>query len=130
MDGGAAVAYLRDAGTVAADAGAATRQQRVVAALFARIGAVGAFSDLGRLTDLLTSVTGAISVDESLADEDLVAVAWEFHGVGGPDFLLTPVSEPDEESGRVVQRLDAERAGALWGYLREDALAGHLDEFR
>ncbi|MGY1594287.1 LCP family protein [Geodermatophilus sp. SYSU D00708] len=129
MDGAAAVAYVRDA-SAATRAGAPARQQQVVQALFARLGERGAFSDLGRLGDLLDSVTGALQVDDSLASEDLVATAWEFRGVGDPEFVAAPVGGPGVEGGTPVQYLDEGRAAALWGYLQEDSLAGHLGEFR
>ena len=129
MDGAAALAYVRDA-SAATRPGAPERQQRVVQALFDRLGELGALSDLGRLTGVLDSVTGALRVDDSLADEDLVATAWEFRGVGEPEFISVPVGAAGEEQGRPVTRLDEERAGALWGHLRADDLAAHLGEFR
>lgn len=128
MDGAAAVAYVRDA-SAATRGGAPVRQQRVVEALFARLGERGVFSDLGRLGDLLDSVTGALQVDDSLASEDLVATAWEFRGVGEPEFVTAPVGGPGVEGGTPVRYLDEGRAAALWKYLREDSLAGHLGEF-
>ena len=129
MDGAAVVAYVRDASATTRPE-APERQQRVVQALFGRIGELGAFSDLGRLTGVLDSVTGALRVDDSLADEDLVATAWEFRGVGEPEFVPAPVGSAGEEQGQPVTRLDEERAAALWGHLRADDLAAHLGEFR
>jgi hypothetical protein len=79
---------------------------------------------------LLDSVTGALRVDDSLADEDLVATAWEFRGVGEPEFVAAPVGSSGEEQGQPVTRLDEERAAALWGHLRADDLAAHVGEFR
>ena len=129
MDGAAVVAYVRDA-SAATRLGAPERQQRVVQALFGRIGELGAFSDLRRLTGVLDPVTGALRVDDSLADEDLVATAWEFRGVGEPEFVPAPVGSSGEEQGQPVSRLDEERAAALWGHLRADDLAAHLAELR
>ncbi|WP_448611166.1 LCP family protein [Geodermatophilus sp. URMC 60] len=129
MDGAAAVAYVRDA-SAATRPGAPERQQRVVQAVFRRIGELGALSDVGRLTGVLDPVTGALRVDDSLAGEDLVATAWEFRGVGEPEFLAAPVGAAGEEQGRPVTRLDEERAAALWGHLRADDLAAHVGEFR
>lgn len=57
-------------------------------------------------------------VDESLAAEDLVATAWQFRGVGAPDFVAAPVGAAGEEAGQPVIRLDDDRAAALWGHLR------------
>ncbi len=129
MDGAAVVAYVRDA-SAATRPDAPERQQQVVQALFNRISELGAFADLGRLADLLDSVTGALRVDESLADEELVATAWEFRGVGDPEFVPAPVGDTGEEAGQPVTRLAEERAAALWGHLRVDDLADHLGEFR
>jgi hypothetical protein len=75
-------------------------------------------------------VTGALRVDDALADEDLVATAWEFRGVGEPEFVPAPVGSAGEEQGRPVTRLDEQRATALWGHLQADDLAAHLGEFR
>ncbi|MEX5718925.1 LCP family protein [Geodermatophilus maliterrae] len=129
MDGAEAVAFVRDAGPETR-AAAPARQQRVVQALFRSIEAQGAFSDLGRLADLLDSMTGALRVDDPLADGDLVAIAWEFRGAHTLEFVSAPVGGPGTEGGRPVQYLDGGRAGLLWEYLRNDALAGHLSEFR
>ncbi len=75
-------------------------------------------------------MTSALRVDESLADEELVATAWEFRGVGDPEFVPAPVGASREEAGQPATRLDEERAAALWGHLRADDLADHLNEFR
>ncbi len=123
------VAYVRDA-SAAARPRAAERQQRVVQALLPRIGELGALADLGRLAGLLDPVTGALRVDELLADENLVATAWEFRDVGEPEFVPAPVGASGEEVGRPVTHHDEERAVALWGHLRADDLAAHLGEFR
>jgi LCP family protein required for cell wall assembly len=128
MDGAAAVAYVRDA-SAETRAGAPPRQRAVVEGLFTRLGERGAFTDPGRLDELVGSATGALRVDESLADEDLLATAWEVRGVGKPEFLTVPVAGSGVEDGGPVQYLDEERSSALWGYLRGDALAGHVDEF-
>jgi hypothetical protein len=98
--------------------------------VFDRIGELGAFSDLGRLNDLLGPITGALRVDDSLANEALVATAWEFRGVGEPVFISAPIGSAGVEGGRRVQYLDEGRSAALWGYLQDDELAGHAGEFR
>jgi hypothetical protein len=120
---------VRDA-SAAARPRAAERQQRVVQALLPRIGELGALADLGRLAGLLDPVTGALRVDELLADENLVATAWEFRDVGEPEFVPAPVGASGEEVGRPVTHHDEERAAALWGHLRADDLAAHPGEFR
>jgi LCP family protein required for cell wall assembly len=128
MDGEAVVAYVRDA-SAETRAGAAVRQRAVVEGLFTRLAERGAFTDLGRLGGLLGSVTSVVQVDDSLADEDLVATAWEFRGVGKPEFVTAPLGGAGVEDGGLVQFLDEGRSSALWSYLREDSLSVHLDEF-
>ncbi|WP_448642052.1 LCP family protein [Geodermatophilus sp. URMC 63] len=129
MSGAEALAYLRDA-SAGSRAGAAGRQQRVGQALFDRIAQRDALTDFGDLGSLLGSVTDAIRVDESLADEALVATAWEFRAVGDPEFLTAPLAGSGTEAGRQVQYLDDGRAAALWGQLRDDKLAAHLSDFK
>jgi LCP family protein required for cell wall assembly len=129
FDGARAVAYVRDADE-AARREAPDRYQRVVQALFDRIRELGAFSDAGRLSALLEPLTAALRVDASLADEDLVATAWEFRDISELFFLSVPSGGPSDVDGRQVSRLDEVRAGALWQYLRDDTLTDHVGEFR
>jgi LCP family protein required for cell wall assembly len=129
LDGTAALAYVRDFGPPAR-ATTALRQQAVVTAMFGRAKELGALSDLGTLTGLLSTVTDAVSVDETVSDTDLVGLAWDLRGIGQPAFLSLPTTGPGEEAGRSVQYVDDGRASALWGHLRDDTLSQHLDEFR
>jgi LCP family protein required for cell wall assembly len=129
LDGAAALAYIRDA-DAAARSTTALRQQTVITAVFDRVSQLGAFSDLGTLTGVLTTLTSAISVDETLSDTDLVDLGWGMRGIGEPAFVSLPTAGPGEEAGQPVLYVDDGRASALWGHLREDTLAEHLDDFR
>lgn len=129
LDGTAALAYVRDVGP-SARATTALRQQAVVTAMFGRARELGALSDLGTLTGLLSTVTDAVSVDETLSDTDLVSLVWDLRGIGQPAFLSMPTSGSGEEAGRSVQYVDDARATALWGHLEADTLGQHLDDFR
>lgn len=91
-------------------------------AVFDRIQQRGAFTDFGNLGNVLGSVTDTVRVDETLADEDLVATAWVFRGVGEPEFVSAPVGAAGTEAGRPVVYLDNGRASRLWGHLRQDDL--------
>jgi LCP family protein required for cell wall assembly len=129
VDGTAALAYIRDFDP-SARATTALRQQAVVTAMFGRAKELGALSDLGTLTGLLSTVTQAVSVDETLSDTDLVSLVWDLRGIGQPAFLSLPTSGPGEEAGRSVQYVDDGRASALWGQLKADTLGEHLDDYR
>ncbi|MGX5654037.1 LCP family protein [Geodermatophilus nigrescens] len=126
MDGEAAVAYVRDVDATTR-AGAPARYQRVQA-LFTRVRDSGALTDLGRLSSLTSSVTAALRVDESLADEDLVATAWEFRAVSQPEFVAAPAAGTADRSGQQVTELDPERAASLWEHLQADDLAAHVGD--
>lgn len=129
LDGAAALAYIRDA-DAAARSTTALREQAVIAAVFDRASQLGALSDLGTLTGVLSTLTSAFSVDETISDTDLVSLVWGMRGVGRPAFVTTPTSGTGQEAGRPVVYLDDARAAALWGYLSADTLAAHLDDFR
>ncbi len=98
FDGARAVAYVRHTDP-AARSGAPERYQRLVQGPFDRVQELGAFSGLGRLTDLLGSVTSALRVDDTLADEDLVATAWEFRSAGRPEVLVAPSAGGGRRTG-------------------------------
>jgi LCP family protein required for cell wall assembly len=129
MEGARAVAYVSDADRAAQDSGPA-RLQRVVRAMFTRIDGLGGFRDVDRLVALSDSVADVLQVDDGLADQRLLATAWEFRGTGAPDFVSMPLQGTGTVDGRPVVHPDERRAADLWAYLREDALAEHLHEFR
>jgi LCP family protein required for cell wall assembly len=129
LDGAAALAYVR-ATTVADHAQDAAREQLVMSALFARLGTIGALSDLGTMTRVVGAVSSALRVDSSLDDPGLVRLAWDHRGVGSPDFLSAPVSGRGVRGGQTVSLPDAARLSQLWAALRADDLAGHVGAFR
>ena len=129
LDGAAALAYVRDVGPSSRGT-AAVRQQAVITAVFDRVSERGAFSDLGTLNGVLTTLSSALSVDDTLDDTDLVNLAWGMRGIGRPAFVTMPTSRTGEEAGQPVVHVDDARAAALWGFLSEDTLGEHLDEFR
>lgn len=113
MDGAAALAYVRSR-DAEARASAGARLQLMVDALFARVAEQNALTDLGRLGDVVGSLTRSLTVDDTLDNPNLVSLAWKLRDTGSPAFVTAPT--------------DA-RADALWEYLRTDTLQAHLDEF-
>jgi hypothetical protein len=75
--------------------------------------------------NLLGSVTDTVRVDDSLADEDVMATARESRGVGDPDFVNAPVGGSGTVGGESGLYLDDGRSSAMWGYLQDDDLAAH-----
>jgi LCP family protein required for cell wall assembly len=129
LDGAAALAYVRDAER-ASEAGAAERQQAMIAALFERVSDQGLLSDVGRLTGTLDSMADALRVDDTLSDVDFVQLVWSLRGVSEPDFLTAPLDGTTVQNGRAVVTFDPARAPLLWSYVRDDVLDEHLGEFR
>ena len=129
LDGAAALAYVRDAGP-RSEEGAAERHRAMIMALFDQVSEQGLLSDLGRLTGTLDSMASALRVDDTLGDIDFVQLAWSLRGVSEPDFLTAPLDGTTVQDGRVVATFDPVRGELLWGYLRDDVLDEHLDEFR
>jgi LCP family protein required for cell wall assembly len=129
LDGAAALAYVRD-GERESEEGAAERHQAMIAALFERASDQGLLSDVGRLTGTLDSVANALRVDDTLSDVDFVQLVWSLRGVSEPDFLTAPLDGTTVQDGRVVVTFDPVRAPLLWGYVRDDVLDEHLEEFR
>jgi len=127
LDGAAALAYVRDAGRQA-ELGSAVRHQAMVAAMFDRVSEQGLLSDMGRLTGMLDSMASALRVDDTLGEVDFVQLMWSLRGLDQPDFLVAPVEPSSAQDGTMT--FDAARTDPLWGYVREDVLDQHVDEFR
>lgn len=89
-----------------------------------------AAGDFRRLKRSIAAVTRVLRVDDTLADTELVPLAWTFHNVARPEFVTAPVEHTTVENRQEVQHLDQARAGAPWSHLRDDSLSEHLDEFR
>jgi LCP family protein required for cell wall assembly len=114
MDGAAALAYVRSS-SAAERASAGVRQKLMIEALFEQVSEQGRLSDAGQLAGTVQAVTGSLRVDDTLSNPDLVSLALELRDAGRPEFVTAPTDG---------------RAEALWGYLRDDSLRDHLDEFR
>ena len=129
LDGDQALAYMRDAGQ-GAETSSGERQRVLFTALFSSITQEGILTDLGRVTRTLDSMAEALRVDDTLGNTGLVELAVSLRGLSDFDFVTAPMAPGTIQDGRRVATFDPVRAPALWGYLRDDALAGHLDEFR
>jgi LCP family protein required for cell wall assembly len=129
LDGAAALAYVRDAER-GSEASSAERHRAMITGLFDRVSQQGLLSDVGRLTGTLEPMADALRVDDSLDDADFVQLVWSLRGVSQPAFLTAPLAGTTVQDGRTVVTFDPTRAPLLWGYVRDDVLDQHLDEFR
>jgi LCP family protein required for cell wall assembly len=107
------------------------RQQQYLQALFGQLFSSNTFSDPGRLDPALLAVTSAVSIDESLGNADLVALAYSLRDVTPEniEFFTAPVLGTGMEGPASVVYLDQVSGERMWAYLRSDSLAQNAGEF-
>ena len=107
------------------------RQQQYLKAMFGKLFSSNTFTDPSKLDAALLAVTSAVSVDDSLGNGDLLALAYSVRGVTPENvtFFTVPVLGPGREGAASVVYLDTAAAGRMWGYLRNDSLAQNAAEF-
>jgi hypothetical protein len=79
----------------------------------------------------MLAVTNAVSIDDTLGNGDLVALAYSLRSVT-PDsieFFTAPVLGTGMEGPASVVYLDTVAGERMWSYLRSDSLAQNAAEF-
>ncbi|SOE00378.1 LCP family protein [Blastococcus haudaquaticus] len=107
------------------------RQQQYLQSMFGKLFSSGTFTDPGRLDSALLAVTSAVTVDDTLGNGDLLALAYSLRNVT-PDsinFFTAPVLGTGMEGPASVVYLDAVAGERMWTYLRSDSLAPNAAEF-
>ncbi|TFV62802.1 UNVERIFIED_ORG: LytR family transcriptional regulator [Bacillus sp. AZ43] len=107
------------------------RQQQYLQSMFRKLFSADTFTDPGRLDTALRAVTGAVTVDDTLGNTDLLALAYSLRGVtpDSVDFFTAPVLGTGMEGAASVVYLDAVFGERMWTFLRGDSLAQNADEF-
>jgi LCP family protein required for cell wall assembly len=107
------------------------RQQQYLRALFGKLFSSDTFTDPGRLDAALLAVTSAVSIDDSLGNGDLLALAYSMRGVtpDNVEYFTAPVLGTGMEGAASVVYLDAVTCERMWAYLRSDSLSQNADEF-
>jgi LCP family protein required for cell wall assembly len=107
------------------------RQQQYLKAMFSKLFSADTFTDPGRLDAAMLAVTRSGSVDDTLSNADLVALAYSMRNVtpGDIDFFTAPVLGTGREGPASVVYLDHVAGERMWTYLRSDSLAQNADEF-
>jgi LCP family protein required for cell wall assembly len=100
------------------------RQQNFLRALMDKALQQETLTNPVRLTRMLGSVTDAVTVDDTLSNNDLRSLALSLRHVRGGDvtFLTAPHAGLDRIRGQSVVLLDRDRTRALWQAVRTDAL--------
>ncbi len=107
------------------------RQQQYLKAMFAKLFSADTFTDPGRLDAAMLAITRSVSVDDSLGNSDLMALAYSMRGVtpGDIDFFTAPILGTGQEGPASVVYLDRVTGERMWTYLRSDSLAANATEF-
>jgi LCP family protein required for cell wall assembly len=107
------------------------RQQQYLQSMFAKLFSSNTFGDPGRLDSALLAVTSAVSIDDSLGNGDLLALAYSLRNVTPEniEFFTAPVLGTGMEGPASVVYLDTVACERMWGYLRADSLAQNAAEF-
>jgi LCP family protein required for cell wall assembly len=107
------------------------RQQQYLRAMFGKLFSSDTFTNPARLDSAMIAVTSAVSLDDSLGNGDLLALAYSLRNVT-PDsieFFTAPVLGTGMEGPASVVYLDAVSCERMWAYLRNDSLAQNAAEF-
>jgi LCP family protein required for cell wall assembly len=107
------------------------RQQQYLRAMFGKLFSSDTFTDPGKLDAALLAVTSAVSVDDSLGNSDLLALAYSMRDVTPQDiaFFTAPVLGTGMEGAASVVYLDSVTGERMWAYLRNDSLGQNAAEF-
>jgi LCP family protein required for cell wall assembly len=107
------------------------RQQQYLRSMFAKLFSADTFRDGGRLDAALLAVTSAVSIDDTLGNTDLLALAYSLRNLtpDSIDFFTAPVLGTGMEGPASVVYLDTVACERMWAYLRGDSLAQNAAEF-
>ncbi len=107
------------------------RQQQFLEAMFTKLFSSDTFTDPGRLDSALRAVTGAVAIDDTLSNTDLLSLAYSLRGLRpeNVESFTAPVLGTGREGAASVVYLDAVTCERMWTYLRSDSLAANAAEF-
>jgi LCP family protein required for cell wall assembly len=108
------------------------RQQQYLQSMFGKLFSSNTFGDPGRLDSTLLAVTSAVSIDDTLSNGDLLALAYSLRGLTPEniDFFTAPVLGTGMAGPASVVYLDTVACERMWTYLRTDSLAQNAAEFQ
>jgi LCP family protein required for cell wall assembly len=132
LDGDQARWYLAQRyGLPGGDFDRVKRQQQYLQSMFGKLFSSDTFTDPGRLDAALLAVTSAVTIDDTLGNTDLLALAYSLRDVQPEsiDFFTAPVLGTGMEGPASVVYLDNVSCERMWTYLRGDSLAQNAAEF-
>ncbi|WP_409331713.1 LCP family protein [Trujillonella humicola] len=132
LDGAQARWYLAQRyGLEGGDFDRVRRQQQFLEAMFSQLFSSDTFTDPGRLDAALRAVTGAVAVDDTLSNADLLSLSYSLRGLRpeNVESFTAPVLGTGREGAASVVYLDTVTCERMWTYLRSDSLAANAAEF-
>lgn len=107
------------------------RQQSYLRAVMVEVARDNLLTDPMQLDDFTLALTGALSVEDTMSDMDVVSLALSLRQLGPGDvtFLTVPIAGTQRGPTGTVVALDQARADQLWSYLDDDSVQDHLAEF-
>jgi LCP family protein required for cell wall assembly len=132
LDGDQARWYLGQRyGLTGGDFDRVRRQQQYLEAVFGQLFTSGTLSDPGRLDAALLAVTGAVAVDDTLGNSDLLGLAYSLRDLRPENVhsFTAPVLGTGTEGRASVVYLDEVTGERMWAHLRSDSLSQNADDF-
>ncbi len=128
LDGAQALAYVRRLDSVPGDFDRAARLQNALRALLDKAASSGLLDDPIGIYGLLDAVTRAMSVDDTLSNNDLRGLGLEMRSLrtSGVQFVVAPVRGLGRQGPQSVAYLDEARAAELWEALRTDSMGAYV----
>jgi LCP family protein required for cell wall assembly len=107
------------------------RQQNYLRAMFSKLFSQAVFTSPGKLDSTLLAVVDAVSIDDSLGNGDLLALAYSLRGLtpDGVQFFTAPVLGTGTEGSASVVYLNTTTGARMWSHLNTDSLGQNADEF-
>ena len=133
LDGDSALIYVRQRhGLPGGDFDREQRQQNFLRAVLTEVRTRGLLSSPARSDKIIRAFTAAISVDNSLSNEDLLAMARQLSKLSSDDvdFLTAPVAGTGWEGQQSVVRVDQPTLHTMMSQLRAGTLPQHAAQYK
>src|SRR3954467_13359615 len=108
------------------------RDQQYLRSMFQKLFSSDTFTNPARLAAARRAVTGAVSIDDSLSNNDLLSLGYSMRGVTPKNvqYFTAPVLGTGREGSASVVYLDSTRGARMWSYLQTDSLGQNAAEFK
>jgi LCP family protein required for cell wall assembly len=132
LDGDQVRAYLQQRKNLpGGDFDRVRRQQQYLKVMFAELFRANTFTDPPRLDAALRALTGAVGMDDTLGNAELLGLAYSLRDLRPEnlEFFTAPVLGTGQEGPASVVYLDTVSGERMWAYMRSDSLGLNAAEF-